>query len=130
MAHVQTNVISTSADQRVAVGGSTGTLVSPGAAVGGTASAVAAPMSNITQNITTTGLKGPDVSQILSGFFEDRSGERQSFTSMADSIASGLKAQGQQLGEIVAAAKAPEQTQLNSILPLAILAIVLVLVWR
>jgi hypothetical protein len=124
-----TTVQTTSADQRVAVGGSVGTLVSPAAAVGGTGTISAAPYSKVTQQISSVGLKGTDIQAILGSFSQETAATRASMQSMAESIAGSLSVPMQQLGSIVAATKAPEQSQLNSLIPVFIVVAVLALVW-
>jgi len=113
--------ITTAQDQRVQIGGSAGSIVSPGAAVAGGGAITAGAGSKITANISTSGLKGAEVQQMLDTAFRESAATRESLTGLASSLSSGLAAQGENLAGIVAATKAPEQTALVSLLPLALL---------
>ncbi|HER34045.1 MAG TPA: hypothetical protein ENO19_01060, partial [Halothiobacillaceae bacterium] len=59
------NEVNTSQDQRVAVGGDAGVVVSPGAAVAGGGAVNAAPYSQVSQEISMTGLGAADVQNLV-----------------------------------------------------------------
>jgi len=117
------NTTSTTSDLRTAVEGNIGSLVGAGAAVGtpGGGAIVAAPGSTVTQSNVSTGLMGEDVGAIVAGLNQDRASERASVSQLGSSLAAGMKSQAAQLGDIVAATKAPELTSLTKLLPLALL---------
>lgn len=124
---VTTEIVETK-DQRVQVGGSTGTLISPGATVGGAGAVSAAPYSTVQQSITSTGASPAEVQGLLDSVFEEGSRDRAMIGGLAESLGSGLREQSQQLGEIVAAAKAPEQTALATLMPL-VLGLAVLMLW-
>lgn len=106
-------------DQRVQVGGSAGSIVSPGAAVAGGGAITAGAGSKITANITTSGIKAGDVQTMLDSAFKESAANREALTGLAQSLSSGLSEQGKSLVETLAATRAPEQSALTSLLPLA-----------
>ncbi len=118
----QTTTTNTStADMRTAVGGNAENLISPGAAVAGGGAVVAGQGAHVTQTLKSTGLSGADLQGIIGQIQTDRNAERESVSSLGESLAGGLRAQGEQLGEIVAATKAPESSMLTTLLPLLII---------
>jgi len=112
-------------DQRVAVEGTIGTLVSPGAAVAspGSTAISAQPFSHVSQSIT--GLPGKEVQGLIDSVIANAAAERSAVTGLGEKLAQGIQSQSAQLGEIVAATKAPEHSALASLLPLALIGVVL-----
>jgi 3-dehydroquinate synthetase len=117
----------TSQDQRIQTEAPIGTLVAPGAAVGGTAAITAAQGANVTQSIS--GYQPAEVQKLLDSMFSETSAGRQAVEGLAESLSSGLSQQSKTLTEALAATRAPEQSALSSILPLVALAVVLFVVW-
>lgn len=116
-------------DQRVAVGGSAGTLISPGATVGGQGTVSAAPYASVTQTISNEGLKPAEVQAMLDTMFTQTSADRAAMSDLAGSLSSGLQETARGLSDVVAATKAPEQTALTSVLPVLALGLLLVMLW-
>jgi hypothetical protein len=125
-----TQTVTMGQDQKVQIGGSAGTVISPGAAVStpGGGAITASPYATVTQTITSSGTAAADVQKMLDSVFANESEDRAAMSELAGSLSSGLAAQGQRLAEIVSAAKAPEQTALASILPWLLLGLFLWLV--
>jgi hypothetical protein len=116
-----TTNVSTTQDNRLAVGGDAGAVVGPGAAVGGAGAVNAAPYSSVTQEISMTGLAANDVQSLVGSVLTP-------VTNLASSIEAGSRETQRSLADVVAATKAPDQTALSSLLPLALLAVLLILV--
>lgn len=129
-----TNAITntTSQDQRTAVGGSVGSLVSPGAAVGtpGGGAVVAAPGATISQTNSVTGLTGPQVQGLLDTLTETEKQASASIANLGGSLAAGLQNQSQTLGQIVAATKTPDANLVTQLMPLAVIGLVVWAVTR
>ncbi len=127
----QTTTTSTStADMRTAIGGNAENLISPGAAVAGGGAIVAGQGARVTQSLKSTGLSGSDVQGIIGQIQADRNAERESIGSLGASLAGGLQAQAAQLGDIVAATKAPEASTLTTLLPVLIIVVLIMAMKR
>jgi hypothetical protein len=115
-------------DMRTAVEGNVGTLIAPGAAVasGQGVSANVGAGATLSQNITNTGMASEDVATIVGLLQEDRASERQSVSTLGQSLATSLAANAERMSDIVEAAKTPESAQFKQI---AILVAVLFVVW-
>ena len=114
-------------EQLVGVEGDVGVLVSPEAQVvsPGGGAIQAEPWSTVTSTVSSSGVSGEQVQSMMDSLLADSQAQRQSFTGFGESLASGLQEQSKQLGDIVAATKAPEQTALSSVLPLVLVGVVL-----
>jgi len=104
------NEVNTSQDQRVVVGGSAGSVVSPGAAVAGGGAVNAAPYSQVSQEISMTGLGAADVQSLVGSVLTP-------VTNLATSIEAGSRETQKSLADVVAATKAPAQTAWTSAMP-------------
>lgn len=115
-------------DLRTAVGGSVGTLISPGVsyATPGAGAINAAAGATVSQSITSAGMLAEDVATLMQMLSEDRQGERAAMASLGTNLASGLRSQAEQTGDILAATKAPDSTTMTQLLPLLFL---LALLW-
>ena len=114
-------------DQRTQFSGG-GTQVAPGAAVvsPGAGAVNAAAGSAVNQTITTetTGFVADDVAQLLGMIEEDRASERAAFSTLGQSLASGIRSQAESTSDILAAAKTPDAHTLTQIMPLLLLLVV------
>jgi hypothetical protein len=119
----------TSQDQRTAVEGQVGSLVSPGAAVGGGAAVVANPYSTVSQTISTTGLPATDVKGLMDSLLGSQESEREAITSFGKSLSSGLASQAATLTDALAATRVADSSQLTQALPFIVLGLILFL-WR
>lgn len=119
---------STTQDMRTAIEGNVSTLISPGSAVGtpGSGAIVASPGSTVSQQITTSGVAADDVKGMFDVLVADRAAERTAINTLGQSLAAGLTAQSEQLGQIVAGVKTPDANMLTQLLPVVILAL---LIW-
>ncbi len=122
-----TQTLNLANDNRVQVGGSAGTLISPGAAVAspGGGAVNASPYSTVTQTFTNTGFQASDVNALLDDVFAAQQQTNDALSGLAGSLGSGLQAQTQKLGDIVEATQAPTQSALTTLLPFGLLALLL-----
>jgi hypothetical protein len=127
-----TTTVNQNQDQRVAIGGSAGTVVAPGAAIVGMGggSVNAAPLSTVQQTITSSGMSGDQVRALLDDAFSFSAEQSGALADIAGSLTASMGAGSSQLGSIVAATKAPEQTALNSLLPVLVVVAIVLLLWR
>lgn len=129
---VTTKNISQTTDQRTAITGNIGEMVSPGAALGagGGGAIVATGSSSVRQSIDMVGLQGDAVRAILDDFQQGVETERQQFFSLAGSMSDSLGLQAQQLGQALTATRAPEIAQLQIAGPLVLLVLlILLMLW-
>jgi len=118
-------------DQPIAISESdVGVLVGPGGAVGGESTIAAAPGSTVTSHVTLTGLQKGDVRELLAPIFAGASEEREALTGIASELIAGQAAAGRRQSGIIEATKAPEQAQLKSLIPVLIVVVVVIFVWR
>ena len=116
-----------SKSQEAAIQGDVGTYIGPEAQVGapGGGTVHAEPFSEVHQEISLTGYGAGDVVSLLDPIFEQSSEERQAFTGLTTSlIESSKQAQERQAG-VIAATKAPETTQIQSLIPIMIIGLIL-----
>jgi hypothetical protein len=115
-------------EQNVGVEGDVGVLVSPEGAIagGGGGTVQASPYSHVTQTISTEGLGGEEVQGLLDSILVDQAGTRESLSELAGDVTAGLRESQKQLGESLAATRAPEATQLAQLMPLALVLVLLV----
>jgi hypothetical protein len=123
-----TTSVTSTADQRVAIEGSTGTLISPGAVVAGQAAISAAPYATVTTNLSSTGLKPSEVQTMLDTVFTAQAADRQTIDDLAVSLGSGLTDLGHTLADSLSATRAPEQSTLNALVPLAIVLVIFLMI--
>lgn len=111
--------------------GDGGVIVSPDAAqnIGGGASVRASDHATVTTNIENSGVGAGDMAGLMDMIFQNSASERQATASLGQSLAAGMLSQGNQLSDIVAATKAPEQTALNSLIPVAMLGILVLFIF-
>lgn len=111
------------ADQRVAVEGSVGSLVSPGAAVatpgGGAVNAAAG--STVTQSVNYSGLTGEDVQTLMTNLDADHVQERATITKIVGDATAALRGESEQVADILAATKTPDSNALTQLMPLLLL---------
>lgn len=125
-----TETTSLAQDQRVAVEGDIAEFVAPGAAVGGLGSIVAAPGSEVEQTVSMSGYQAGDMREILGDIFLDTQESRETMSTLTKSVvAASAKAQGK-LTDVLKATKAPEQTKIEAVAPVAIGVGVLYFLWR
>jgi len=126
-----TDTLTQAQDQRVQVGGSAGTVISPGAGVSeaGGGVALASPYSTVTQTITSSGVQSHEVQTLLDSVFANEGQSRATLADVAVSLSSGVQATNTQLSDLLAATKAPEQTALSSLLPVLILLVIVLMFW-
>lgn len=117
--------VNTTQDQRVQVGGSVGSLVSPGATVGGTGAISASPYSTVSQTISNSGASPAQVQTMLDSVFAAGSADRAAIGDLASSLGSGLKDQAAQLAGALEATRAPNQSALTLLIPLGLVALLL-----
>lgn len=125
-----TKTSSLAQDQRVAVEGDIAEFIAPGSAVGGLGSVVAAPESDVVQTISMSGYQAGDMREILGDIFTDTQESRETMSSLTKSVvAASAKAQGK-LTDVLKATKAPQQTKIEAVAPVAIGLGVLYFLWR
>jgi len=119
---IKTTTMTESADMRTAVGGSVGSLVSPGAAVAspGGGAVIASPGSSVSQSISVEGMQSADVSALVGLIQTGASEQAAGVTRLGQGLVTGMQAQAQQVADILAATKAPETTMLTKLVPLLI----------
>jgi hypothetical protein len=133
-----TNQVTQTQDQRVTLADSeVGTIISPGATVtGGAGLSISAQpqgtatVSHFEQSIVNSGYTAGDVSGMLSSMFNAGSADRAAIGDLAGSLSSQLAAQNEQLGQIVGATRAPEQSSLTAVVPWLLLGFFLFLVMK
>jgi len=119
-------------DQTIALGGDVnGTLIGPEAVLGGTGAISADPYSQVTQTITntSTGATPAEVQRMLDSVFQAERGNSAALSGLASSLSSGLQNQSKQLGDTLAGIQAPTQSALTSLVPLAIVLVLVALIW-
>ncbi len=125
-----TQTSSLAQDQRVAVEGDIAEFIAPGSSVGGLGSVVAAPESEVVQNVSMSGYQAGDMREILGDIFTESKASRDTMSGLSQSVvAASAKAQGK-LTEALKATKAPEQTAIETVAPIAIGFGALYLLWR
>jgi len=100
----QTTSTTTTQNQQTAVQGNVGTLVAPGA--------------------TLEGITGRDVIDLMANLGADHQQERTVVANLASTMNAGLQAATRQVGDILAATKAPDSNTITQLLPLAIILII------
>ena len=127
---IQTETTTIGVDQPMAIEGDVGLVLGPASAMGGPGTISAAPGSTVSSRVTLSGMQPGDVRELLEPIFAGAAEEREAFTGIASELIAGQAAAGRRQSGIIEATKAPEQAQLKSLIPVLIVVVVVIFVWR
>ena len=128
--YVITDETAIAVDQPMAIEGDVALVLGPASAMGGPGTISAAPGSEVTSRVTMSGMQPGDVRELLAPIFAGAAQEREALTGIATGLIAGQAAAGRRQSGIIEATKAPEQAQLKTLVPVLIVLVIVVFLWR